>query len=391
MIVPDNKEIYDFCPVQHPADDMNSNIITTHFNYQAISGKILKLDLLGHDVPSIIKMLSDMTGINPLKIPFDDEKTMSLFKNNNSLNFIEDYEYTKVGTLGIPEFGTKFVRQMLADTEPTTISELFRISGLSHGTNVWTNNAQELVRNNIASLKEVISTRDDIMTFLIQKGLENKKSFKIMETVRKGKLLAEETEAYMRKFNVPEWYIDSCRKIEYMFPKAHAVAYVLMSYRIAYFKVHFPEAFYCTFFTTKIADYPGHIISKGLESIRSTIKEIKEIGNTATAKDLNILTVLEVAEEMYCRGIVADRVEFGKSDKLMFKTSAKGKIQPPFRGLEGVSDAHSIAVFDEYLISPFLSVQDLIKRTKINKSAVESLRMHGVLEGLPESNQLSFL
>ncbi len=391
MIVPQDKEIYDFCPVQHPADDMNSDIITTHFNYNAISGRILKLDLLGHDVPSIIKMLSDLTGVDPLTIPFDDEETMSIFKSNEALNFVEDYDYTPVGTLGIPEFGTKFVRQMLVDTEPTTISELFRISGLSHGTNVWTNNAQELVKDNIATLKEVISTRDDIMTYLIQKGLENKISFKIMETVRKGRLLDEETENYMRKFNVPEWYIDSCRKIEYMFPKAHAVAYVLMSYRIAYFKVHHPEVFYSTYFTTKIADYPGQIIYAGLDSIREKMKEIKDLGYSATAKDNSILTVLEVAEEMYCRGIKADEIKFGKSDKLRFIVLEKGKIQPPYRGLEGVSDAHSIAIFDEYKVNDFLSIEDLVKRTKINKVAVEALRKHGVLNGLPESNQLSFL
>ena len=391
MIVPKDKDIYDFCPVQHPADDMKSDIITTHFNYNAISGRILKLDLLGHDVPSIIKMLSDLTGIDPLTIPFDDDETMSIFKSNEALNFVEDYDYTPVGTLGIPEFGTKFVRQMLVDTEPTTISELFRISGLSHGTNVWTNNAQELVKDNIATLKEVISTRDDIMTYLIQKGLENKRSFKIMETVRKGRLLDEETENYMRKFNVPEWYIDSCRKIEYMFPKAHAVAYVLMSYRIAYFKVHYPEVFYSTYFTTKIADYPGQTIYAGLDSIRARMKEIKDLGYSASAKDNSILTVLEVAEEMYCRGIEASEIRFGKSDKLRFTVLEKGKIQPPYRGLEGVSDAHSIAIFEEYKNNDFLSIQDLVKRTKINKVAVEALRKHGVLYGLPESNQLSFL
>ena len=391
MIVPQDKEIYDFCPVQHPADDMNSQIITTHFNYNAISGRILKLDLLGHDVPSIIKMLSDLTGVDPLAIPFDDEETMSIFKGNDALNFVEEYNYTPVGTLGIPEFGTKFVRQMLVETEPTTISELFRISGLSHGTNVWTNNAQDLVRNNVATLKEVISTRDDIMTYLIQKGLENKRSFKIMETVRKGRLLDDETEKYMREFKVPEWYIESCRKIEYMFPKAHAVAYVLMSYRIAYFKVHYPEAFYSTFFSTKIADYPGQIISNGLESIRTKMKEIRDLGYSATAKENSVQTVLEVAEEMYCRGIIADRVSFDKSDKIKFKVLEKGKIQPPFRGLEGVSDAHSIAIYDEYQKNSFLSIQDMVKRTRINKGAVEALRIHGVLEGLPESNQLSFL
>lgn len=389
MIVPKDKDIYDFCPVQHPADDMTSDIITTHFNYKAISGRILKLDLLGHDVPSIIRHLQDITGVDPLNVPFDDEETMSLFNSTEALKFKVPYDYSKVGTLGIPEFGTNFVRQMLVETNPTNISELFRISGLSHGTDVWTNNAQELVRNGITTLKDVISTRDDIMTYLIQKGLEKKRSFTIMERVRKGRDLDDETEDYMRSFQVPEWYIDSCRKIKYMFPKAHAVAYVLMSYRIAYFKVHYPEAFYCTYFTTKNDCFPGQVVFGGLESIRSEMEMIRQKGYGASAKEKNILTVLELAEEMYCRGIEMESVQFHKSLDINFIYDKKGSIIPPYRALDGVSDAHSISIYNEVLKGDFISIEDLTSRTGINKVAVQALKEHGTLSGMSESNQIS--
>ena len=389
MIVPKDKEIYDFCPIQHPADDMESDIITTHFNYKAISGRILKLDLLGHDVPSIIRHLEDLTGIDPLEVPFDDDETMSIFNSTEALKMVKPYETTDIGSMGIPEFGTNFVRQMLTETKPTTMTELFRISGLSHGTDVWTNNAQDLVRQGVTTLKNVISTRDDIMTYLIQMGLEKKRAFTIMEIVRKNKLLTDETLDYMRSFNVPEWYIDSCKKIKYLFPKAHAVAYVLMSYRIAYFKVHYPEAFYCTYFTTKIDSFPGQIVYGGLESIRDEMENIKQKGYSATAKEKNILTVLEIAEEMYCRGIEMEQVDFKSSSDLSFKYNKKGSIIPPFRALEGVSDAHSISIYNELKNGDFISIQDLINRTGINKVAVQALKEHGTLSGLSESNQIS--
>ncbi|MDU7298901.1 MAG: PolC-type DNA polymerase III, partial [Finegoldia magna] len=291
MIVPRDKDIEDFCPVQHPADDVNSDIITTHFNYKSISGRILKLDLLGHDVPTIIKMLSDMTGVDPLTIPMDDKETMSIFSSIDALHFEELIDGLDIGTLGIPEFGTNFVRGMLRDTTPKTFSELVRISGLSHGTNVWLNNAQDLIRDGVVELKDTICTRDDIMIYLINKGLEKKRSFKIMETVRKNRLLDEDTLNYMTENGVPDWYIESCKTIEYLFPKAHAVAYVMMSYRIAYFKVHYPEAFYSTFFTIKLQDYPGDVIVKGLSAIREEMQSLKdkykESNSKMTAKDSN--------------------------------------------------------------------------------------------------------
>lgn len=388
MIVPHNKEIYDFTPIQYPADDPTSETKTTHFSYKSISGRILKLDLLGHDVPTIIKHLGDLTGVDPLNIPMDDKETLNIFYSTESLKFIDDKYKDSVGTLGIPEYGTNFVRQMLLDTRPKTLTELIRISGLSHGTDVWLGNAQELIKQGIP-LNETICTRDDIMTFLIFKGLENKRSFKIMETVRKGKNLDEETESYMRENGIPEWYIESCKKIKYLFPKAHAVAYVMMSYRIAYFKVHYPEAFYATYFTTKIENYPGNLIYKGLSAIQAKMKEISELGKSASKKEQDVYDILEVAEEMYLRGIVASKVDLEKSHYSKFLIDGKGKILPPFRALDFVSDVNSNSIYEEVRKLPFISIEDFQERTKINKNALESLKEHGVLNKLQQTNQVS--
>ncbi|MCF6464698.1 PolC-type DNA polymerase III [Clostridium sp. Cult2] len=388
MIVPKSKEIYDFTPIQYPADDKKSGVITTHFDYHSISGRILKLDILGHDVPSIIRMLEEITGVNPSKIPLDDKETMELFTSVRPLNIENKDINIEVGTLGVPEFGTKFVRQMLMDTKPTTFAELVRISGLSHGTDVWLNNAQNLVRNNIASLKEVISTRDDIMLYLIYSGLDKKRAFKIMEKVRKGKGLTEDDEEYMRSFNIPEWYIESCNKIKYMFPKAHAVAYVMMSYRIAYFKVHHPEAFYATYFTTKAQDFDAHLVLQGEEAVREKIKELENLSNQATAKEKNLLTVLEVVQEMYARGLKFEKVDLYKSDSDKFLIGDNG-ILPPLKSLEGVGETAAKNIVKERNVDKFLSVEDLVSRAKVSKTVVEALREHGCFYDLPESNQIS--
>ena len=300
---------------------------------------------------------------------------------------IEDFG-EEIGTLGIPEFGTSFVRQMLRETKPKTFAELVRISGLSHGENVWLNNAQDLVKSGKAKLKDIISTRDDIMTYLILMGLENKKAFKIMETVRKGKSLDEDTVSYMKTFDLPDWYIDSCEKINYLFPKAHAVAYVLMSYRIAYFKVHFKEAFYASYFDTKKDSYLGSVIYNGLDAIKAKIDEIKSKENK-TAKDESNLNVLEVAEEMCCRGAKVARVDLYKSHGNKFLITEDNFILPPFCALENVSEATSMEIFNEAKKSPFLSIEDLKNRTGANKNAIDALLNHGVLEGMSENNQLS--
>jgi DNA polymerase-3 subunit alpha (Gram-positive type) len=293
-----------------------------------------------------------------------------------------------VGTLGIPEFGTRFVRQMLVDTQPSTFSELVRISGLSHGTNVWVNNAQDLVRNNIAPLSKVISTREDIMLYLINAGMDKKKSFFIMEKVRKGRGLSPEDEEDMRALDLPDWYIESCNKIKYMFPKAHAVAYVMMSFRIAYFKVYYPEAFYATYFTIKAADFDGELIIQGKEAIKSKIMELENLGNNITAKEKNLLTVLEVALEMYQRGLKFERVDLYKSHSDKFLIGENG-ILPPLKVLDGVGENAAKKIVEEREKGIFISIEDLVNRGKATKPVIEALTKHGCLQNMPESNQIS--
>lgn len=388
MIVPDYKDIHDFTPVQYPADDKESGVVTTHFDYHAISGRILKLDILGHDVPSIIRMLEDITGVNPINIPLDDRETMSLFTSTDALGAGPEKINCPVGTLGIPEFGTKFVRQMLIETQPSTFAELVRISGLSHGTDVWINNAQDLVKNGVAPLSKVISTREDIMLSLISAGMEKKQAFFIMEKVRKGKGLTSEDERAMRDLGMPDWYIDSCNRIKYMFPKAHAAAYVTMSFRIAYFKVHYPEAFYATYFTTKAADFDADLITKGEAVVRSRVVELEQKGNTATAKEKNQLTVLEVAIEMFARGFAFERVDLYKSHSDKFLLGESGII-PPLKALEGVGENAARKLVEERELSPFISVQDLVQRGKATRPVIDALQNHGCLDSLPQDNQIS--
>lgn len=388
MIVPQDKEIYDFTPIQYPADDKKSGIITTHFDYNAISGRILKLDILGHDVPTIIRMLEDITKTDPTKIPLDEKNTMEIFSSTKSLGLDPKDIECEVGTLGIPEFGTKFVRQMLVETKPSTFSDLVRISGLSHGTDVWINNAQDLVKSNRATLSEVISTREDIMLKLINAGLDNKQAFWIMEKVRKGKGLSEEDEESIKKLDLPDWYIDACQKIKYMFPKAHAVAYVMMSFRIAYYKVYYPEAFYATYFTTKAADFDAQLVLNGKEAVQDKINEIENIGNLMTAKEKNLLTVLEVVREMYARGLKFEKVDLYKSHSDKFLIGNNGII-PPLKGLEGIGENAARKIVEERKITDFISVEDLVNRGKVSKTVIEALTIHGCLKGLPESNQIS--
>lgn len=388
IIVPVDHNIHEFTPIQYPANDSKSGVVTTHFDYNSISGRLLKLDILGHDVPTIIKMLEDLTDINAQTIPLDDKETMGIFTGTKPLGVRADEIDCEVGTLGIPEFGTKFVRQILIDTQPKTFAELVRISGLSHGTDVWINNAQDLVRNSTVELKDVISTRDDIMNYLILKGLSPEISFVIMESVRKGKGLILEHEQEMKECDVPQWYIDSCNKIKYMFPKAHAVAYVMMSFRIAYFKVHYPEAFYATYFTTKVEDFDADFIIKGKETVQTKIKELKSMGNEATAKEKNYLTVLEVALEAYYRGIEILPVDLYNSDSDKFMIIDR-KLLPPLRSLQGIGKNAVKSIVEARQQGEFISLEDLRNRTKVTKTVIETLVAHGCTEGLPETNQLS--
>ena len=388
MIVPADKDIHDFTPVQYPANNEKSGTITTHFDYHSISGRILKLDLLGHDTPSIIRMLEDLTGVHSSEIPTDDPETMKIFNSPEVFGITLDEINCHTGTLAIPEFGTPFVRQMIMDTKPKTFSDLVRISGLSHGTDVWINNAQEVIREGHAEISGVISTRDDIMTYLIQMGVAKKTAFDIMERVRKGKGLRDEDVEAMKEKNVPQWYIDSCNKIKYMFPKAHAVAYVTMSVKIAYFKVHYPEAFYAAYFTTKVEDFDADIITKGQNNILSTIKALEEKGNEKSAKEKNLITVLEVAYEMYKRGFKFTKVDLYKSDDRKFLLSEEGII-PPLMGLPGLGANAAANIKAEREMGDFISVEDLVKRTKISKTVVEVMEKHGCLKDMDKTNQLS--
>lgn len=390
MVVPRDKDIHDFTPVQYPANNAKSGTITTHFDYHSISGRILKLDLLGHDTPTIIRMLEDFTNINGHDVPVDDAETMSIFTSPKVFGITLDEINCETGTLAIPEFGTPFVRQMIMDTKPKSFSDLVRISGLSHGTDVWINNAQEIIKKGYAEIGGVISTRDDIMTYLIQKGVAKKKSFDIMERVRKGKGLREDDESAMKECDVPQWYIDSCNTIKYMFPKAHAVAYVTMSVKIAYFKVHYPEAFYATYFTMKAEDFDADIITKGENNILENIKILEAKGNDKTAKEKNIITVLEVALEMFKRGIKCEKVDLYKSDDKKFMLTEGGKgIIPPLVGLQGLGANAATNIKIERQKEEFISIEDISKRAKVSKTVIEVMEKHGCLKKLDKTNQIS--
>ena len=389
MIVPHYKDIYDFTPIQRPADDTGSDIITTHFDYHSISGRILKLDILGHDDPTVIRMLEDLTGVDAKTIPIGEKKTMGIFSGTEPLGVSPEEISSRVGTYGVPEFGTKFVRQMLIDTMPTTFAELIRISGLSHGTDVWLNNAQDLVRDGITTLSNVICTRDDIMIYLIQHGLPSLASFKIMESVRKGKGLSPEQEELMNQNNIPQWYIESCKKIKYMFPKAHAAAYVMMAFRIAWFKVYYPEAFYAAYFSVRADTFDANIVSKGLDAIKRAIEDIEHKGKAATNKEKDMQTILEVAKEMYARGIKCLPVDLYRSEATRFKITDEG-ILPPFTALQGLGVAAANNIVEARSgAGSFISIEDLKVKAGISKSVIEILENHGCLEGLDQSSQLS--
>jgi len=388
MVVPKYTDIHKFTPLQRPADDVNSDTITTHFDYHSISSRLVKLDILGHDDPTVIKMLQDLTGIDPKSIPLDEKKTMSIFSSVDALGIKPEDINSSVGTFGIPEFGTRFVRQMLEDTKPKKFSELVRISGFSHGTDVWLNNAQDLIKSGTAKLSEAISTRDDIMLYLIYKGMEPKLSFKIMEDVRKGRGLKPEYEEAMRKSNVPQWYIDSCKKIKYMFPKAHAVAYVTMAFRIAFYKVYYPTAFYASFFTVRADEFDIALISQGVDAVRAAIKEIEQKGNEASAKEKSLLTILEIALEMYCRGIKLRRIDLWQSEATTFKI-VDGEILPPFAALQGLGTTAAMNIVEARRKKRFTSIEDLRTRAKLSKTIIESLSELGTLNGLSETDQLS--
>ncbi len=389
MVVPDYTDIHYFTPVQRPANDVNSTVTTTHFDYHSISGRLLKLDILGHTAPTIIKMLEESTGVDPLKIDIGDKQVMSLFTSKKELGLKDDDIACPTGSLGLPEFGTDFVRQMLVDTKPNSFSELARISGLSHGTDVWIGNAADLVKNGTCTLKEVIPTRDDIMVYLINKGVDNLKSFTIMEHVRKGKGLTEEQEALLVEHNVPEWYIESCKKISYMFPKGHAVAYVIMSVRIAYFKIHYPANFYAATFSISAEEFDYEIMCVSRGKVKAEMARIQSLDkNTMTANDKSKLGLLELLDEMYARNINFLPLDLYESKATKFVVKENG-ILPPLCAVAGLGISVAEAIEKEREIEPFHTIEDLKNRTKVNKNVVEILKNHNILEGMSETNQMS--
>lgn len=388
IVLPQGKNIFEFTPIQHPADNKESGVITTHFEYHSLEEQLVKLDILGHDDPTVIKFLEDMTGIDVREISLSDKETMQLFSSVEPLGVKAEDIYTTVGTYGIPEFGTRFVRQMLEATRPTTFAELVRISGLSHGTDVWLHNAADLIASETASLSEVICTRDDIMGYLIQKGMDEKQAFKIMEKVRKGKgLNTDEIEA-MRSQQVPQWYIDSCQKIKYMFPKAHAVAYVMMAFRIAWFKVYYPLEFYAAFFSIRAEDFDASAALAGYDQLCRRIKEIEKMGYSAPQKDKKLIPILELAMEMCARGFVFHPVDIYASDARDFIVKEDGLILP-FSALPNVGVAAAQLIVEARQQGPFVSVEDFQNRTRLNKTAMEMLREENCFQDLPESTQMS--
>lgn len=391
IVLPHGEEIYSFTPVQHPANDMTSSTITTHFDYHSIDHNLLKLDILGHDDPTMIRMLEDLTGVDAKSIRLDDEKVLSLFDNLSALGITPgDLDGCDLGSLGIPEFGTDFVMQMLRDTKPKTFSDLVRISGLSHGTDVWLNNAQYFISQGNCTLSTAICTRDDIMTFLIHTGVENGLAFKIMESVRKGKGLKPEMEEAMRAAGVPEWYMESCRRIKYMFPKAHAAAYVMMAFRIAWFKVYEPLAYYAAYFSIRASAFNYELMCQGREKLEYYLADFKRRSNELSKKEQDTVKDMKIVQEMYARGFEFMPIDLYRAKARHFQI-IDGKIMPSLSSIDGMGDKAAEAVVDAAAEGKFLSQDDFRQRSKVSTTIVDKMVELGILEGLPISNQMSLL
>ena len=391
VVIPQDKEIYDFCPVQHPADDPNTDIITTHFEYHSMESNLLKLDMLGHDDPTMIRMLEDLTGVNArTDIPLDDKDTMSIFQSSKVLGYEDDKILGPTGGTAIPEFGTTFVRGMLEDTQPDQFDILVRLSGFSHGTDVWLGNAKDLITSGTAKVNEAIGCRDDIMLFLISKGMDPKRSFKIMEAVRKGRGLPEGAEEEMKEHGVPDWYIGSCKKIAYLFPKAHAVAYVMMAFRIAWFKVHRPLAFYAAYFSIRAKAFDERYMCRGMDECQRKMREIIAKDKEATAVEQDMLTTLEVCYEFYLRGFTFRRMDLYESEAILFKMDeAHNALIPPFVSVAGLGETAAISLAEQRKGKQFISIEEVSAACpKVSKTHIELLKDAGAFGDLPETSQM---
>jgi DNA polymerase-3 subunit alpha (Gram-positive type) len=387
VVVPKEYEIYDFTPIQHPADKATSGVITTHFAFEYLHDTLLKLDILGHDAPTLYKMFERYTGIDVRTVPMNDPDVMELLSSTKSIGVQPSDIGSEIGTFGLPELGTKYVRQMIMDTKPKMFSDLLQISGLSHGTGIWLGNGDELIKNGTATIKEIIGTRDDIMVFLMYKGVESSMAFKIMESVRKGKGLTEEMEDAMRKNNVPEWYIGSCKKIKYMFPKAHAAAYLMAALRIGWFKVHYPVEYYASYFTVKSDSFDGQLVMQGAQAVRKKMEELESMPET-TAKDEDTIVFLQIAAEMLARGIEFLPVDIYKSEAFAF-VPENGKIRLPLSALNGLGEKAAENIYNAIRSGRATTLEELKTEASLNKTVVEILKQNNCLADLPESDQLS--
>jgi DNA polymerase-3 subunit alpha (Gram-positive type) len=387
VVLPKEYEIYQFTAIQHPADDIGSDTVTTHYDFTSMHDILVKLDILGHDDPTMIHLLEELTHIPYKEIPLDDKAVMSLFTSTEALGVDPEGLGCSTGTLGIPEFCTGFVRQMLEDTKPSTMEELIRLSGLSHGTDVWLGNAKDLITSGTATLSQCICTRDDIMNYLISKGVQSKMSFDTMESVRKGRGLKPEMEEAMISADVPAWFIDSCKKIKYMFPKGHAVAYVTMALRVGWYKVHQPLAYYAAYFTVRGDGFDGARMLLSADVIRGILKGYKEQEQKLSEKEKDEITALELVLEMHMRGISFLPADLYKSDSKRFLME-DGKLRVPFISLGGLGEAAAEAIIRERS-TPFLSIEDLKNRAHLSSAVIELLREHGCLSGLTETSQMT--
>ena len=395
IVLPLGEDINSFTPVQHPANDMETDTVTTHFDYHSIDHNLLKLDILGHDDPTMIRMLEDITGIHATEIPLDDPKVMSLFKNTDALGITPDQiGGCLLGCLGVPEFGTEFAIQMLLDTKPQTFSDLVRIAGLAHGTDVWLGNAQTLIEEGKATISTAICCRDDIMVYLIQMGVEPSDAFSIMENVRKGKVAKKKCDKWpkwredMLAHGVPEWYCWSCEKIAYMFPKAHAAAYVMMAWRIAYCKINYPLAYYAAYFSIRASGFSYELMCLGEKRLLDNIADYERRMDSLTNKEQDSYKDMKVVREMYARGLEFEPIDIFRANSRLFQVVGD-KLMPSLSSIDGLGEKAADAIVEAAKDGPFLSRDDFRDRTKVSKTVVDLLNELGLLGNLPESNQLS--